>query len=355
MQTKIAVIGINHKKAPVEIRERFSLSETEQKLLLSELKNRPEVVEAFVLSTCNRVEIYANLLNAEQDPFFLLEIICQIKKIPFTPDLREYFYTHVHQAATRHLLRVTSGLDSLVLGEKQILGQVKTAVMMAQELSLFQHQFNILSNLAIKTGKKAQSETDISWGGSSVGWAAVARAEKTLNTLQDKTALVIGAGKMSQLTLQQMTNKGLKKLYLMNRTHEKAATMAESNNAELVSLYDLKEILAKVDFCICAVTAPHYIIEKELLSAVMLSRAGRPLLMIDIAVPRNVDPKVAEINGVEICTVDNLEEVITQTMAKRQAAIETVERIVEAKHADFYEKIQKIQNLDDSREVGSNA
>lgn len=351
MQTKIAVIGINHKKAPVEIRERFSLSETEQKLLLSELKNRPEVIEAFVLSTCNRVELYAHLLNQDQDPFFLMEIVCQIKKIPFSNDLREYFYTHTHEAATRHLLRVTSGLDSLILGEKQILGQVKTAVLMAQELSLFQHQFNILSNLAIRTGKKAQSETDISCGGSSVGWAAVVRAEKLLGSLQDKTVLVIGAGKMSQLTLQQMSNKGLQKLYLMNRTHEKAAPMAESHNAELVSLYDLKEILTKVDVCICAVAAPHYIIEKELLSSVMSSRAGRPLVMIDIAVPRNVDPTAAEVEGVTLCTVDDLEAVITQTMAKRQAAIEAVERIVEAKHADFYEKIQKIQKLDDSIEV----
>lgn len=355
MQTKIAVIGINHKKAPIEIRERFSLSDTEQKLLLSELKNRPDVVEAFVLSTCNRVEVYANLLSQEQDPFFLLEIICQIKKISFSSDLREFFYTHENEAATRHLLRVSSGLDSLVLGEKQILGQVKTAVLQAQELSLFQHQFNILSNLAIKTGKKAQSETDISWGGSSVGWAAVVRAEKSLGSLEDKIVLVIGAGKMSQLTLQQMSNKGLRKLYLMNRTHEKAVPMAESHHAELVSLYDLKEILGKVDVCVCAVAAPHYIIEKELLNTVMAGRHDRPLVMIDIAVPRNVDPTVAEVKGVEVYTVDNLEEVITQTTAKRQAAIQAVERIVEAKHADFYEKIQKIKNLDNSLEVTTDA
>ncbi|MCB9771783.1 MAG: glutamyl-tRNA reductase [Candidatus Omnitrophica bacterium] len=351
MQTKIAVIGINHKKAPIEIRERFSLSDTEQKLLLSELKNRPDVIEAFVLSTCNRVEVYANLLNQSQDPFFLLEVICQIKKINFTPNLREYFYTHTNKNATRHLLRVTSGLDSLILGEKQILGQVKIAVAQAQELSLFHHQFNILSNLAIRTGKKAQSETEISWGGSSVGWAAVVHAEKILETLQNKTVLVIGAGKMSALTLQHMSGKNLKKLYLMNRTHEKAAPIAQNYAAELVSLYDLKEILTKVDVCICAVAAPHYIIEKELLSTVMTARDQRPLLMIDIAVPRNVDPTAGQIPGVEVCTVDDLEVVITQTMAKRQAAIKAVEHIVENKLAEFYEKIQKIKNLGDSIEV----
>ncbi len=351
VQTKIAVIGINHKKAPVEIRERFSLSDTEQKLLLSELKNRPDVIEAFVLSTCNRVEVYANLLHQKQDPFFLIEIICQIKKIPFTADLHEYFYTYENKEATRHLLRVSSGLDSLILGEREILGQVKTAVLKAQELALFQQHFNILSNLAIRTGKKAQTETDISCGGSSVGWAAVVFAEKILGSLEDKNVLVIGAGKMSLLTLQQMANKGLKKLYLMNRTHEKAVPMAENYHAHLVSLYDLKDILTKVDACVCAVAAPHYIIEKELLTSVMAARNHRPLIIIDIAVPRNVDPTAAEVDGVILSTVDDLEAVITQTMAKRQAAIEAVEAIVAAKHADFYEKIQKIRNPDDTIEV----
>ncbi len=348
MNTKIAVIGINHKRAPIEIRERFSLSQTEQKLLLSELKNRLDVIEAFVLSTCNRVEIYANLLNESQDPYFLLEIICQIKKVPFVQNFREYFYCHVHRDAARHLLRVTSGLDSLIVGERQILGQVKDAVAQAVELSVLQQKFNILTNLAIRTGKKAQTDTDISLGGSSVGWAAVAQAEKVLGTLKDKTVLVIGAGKMSQLALQQMSAKGLQKLYLINRTHEKAVPLAENFNAQLVSLYDLKDVLTKVDVCIAAVSAPHYIIEKDFVENLMHARDKRPLVLIDIAVPRNVDPQSALVKGIHLYTVDDLKDVITQTLAKRQASIEAVESIVESKLADFYEKIQKINNLSDA-------
>lgn len=348
MRTKIAVIGINHKRAPLEIRERFSLTETEQKLLLSELKNRPDVIEAFVLSTCNRVEVYANLLSSTQDLFFLVQIICQIKKISFTPQLHEYFYSYVNQDATRHLLRVSSGLDSLIIGEKQILGQVKMAVAQAQEFALFQQTFNVLSNLAIRAGKKAHTETNISWGGSSIGWAAVVRAEKILGTLENKSVLVIGAGKMSQLALQQMSTRGLEKLYLMNRTHEKAAPIAQNYNAQCVSLYDLKDVLCEVDLCISAVAAPHHIIEKELLDNIMTVRNERPLMIIDIAVPRNVAPDAVEVKNLTVCTVDDLDEVITQTMAKRQAAILEVEHIVENKLIEFYEKIQKIVDIDES-------
>ncbi len=346
MQTKIAVIGINHKKAPVDIREKFSLTDTQQKLLLSELRNHPHVIEAFVLSTCNRVEIYVHLLDLTQDPFFLLEIICKIKQIPSQKNLREYFYVHTHVEATRHLFRVTAGLDSLIVGEKQILGQVRTAVIQAQELALFQQHFNILSNLAIRVGKKAQTETEISWGGSSIAWAAVTRAEQVLGSLKDKKVLVVGAGKMSQLTLAQMSSKGLQELYLMNRTYEKAKPMAQSYNAKFVSFYDLKEILSKVDICICAVNAPHYIIEKDFLENVLKQRNEQSLVIIDIAVPRNVDPAAAQINGVILYSVDDLAQTINQTMAKRQAAIEIVESIVENKIIEFYEKIQKLKNFE---------
>jgi glutamyl-tRNA reductase len=348
IRTKIAVIGINHKRASLEIRERFSLTETQQKLLLSELKNRPDVIEAFVLSTCNRVEIYANLLNPSQDPFFLVQIICQIKKIDFTPYLREYFYGHTDVNAVRHFLRVTAGLDSLILGEKQILGQVKMAVAQAQEYALFQQSFNILSNIAIRAGKKAQTETDISWGGASVGWAAVIRAEKLLGSLENKIVLVIGAGKMSQLALQQMNSRGIQELYLMNRTHEKAAPLAQTYNARCVSLHDLKDILTKVDLCISAVAAPHHIIEKDLLESVMVARSQRPLMIIDIAVPRNVAPEATQIKNLTVCTVDDLDEVIAQTITKRQSAMLAVENIVENKLTEFYDKMQKIKNLDES-------
>lgn len=347
MQTKIAVIGINHKKAPIEIREKFSLSGPEQQLLLSELKNSPEVLEAFVLSTCNRVEIYAHLLNSETNPYILLDLVCRIKKISAPPELYSYFYCHTHENATRHLLKVTSGLDSLVLGEKQILGQVKEAVALAQSQSLFQQYFNILSNTAIRAGKKAQHETDISSGGSSIGWAAVLMAENLSGSWEGKNVLIIGAGKISQLTIQQLSTKPIEKLYLMNRTHEKAAPLAQTYNAEVVSLYDLKEILAVADVVITGVSAPHCIIEKALLERIMAARPHRELVMIDIAVPRNVDPQAREIPGVKLRTVDDLEVVIEQTMAKRVASVKAVEAIVESKLAEFYEKIRKIQNIEE--------
>ena len=345
MQTQFVVIGINHKKAPVEVREKFSLSDTHQDLLLSELKNRPDVVEAFVLSTCNRVEIYANVIADINAPLLFIELLCSIKKIPFSESIKDYFYIETGEAAVRHLFYVTTGLDSMVLGEKQILGQVKSAVARAQDKAMFQPYFNILSNLAIRAGKKVQTETEISYGGSSVGWAAGVLAERILGTLTGKSVLVIGAGKMSALTIKQMCARPLQKIYLMNRTHEKAESLADECGATVVSMYDLREIIQDVDVCISSVAAPHYIIEKEMLQKVMPLRQNRKLLLVDIAVPRNMDPAVADLIDVELCTIDDLDKMIDETLQRRQSAVPQVQRIIDEKLTDFHDKMTRIANL----------
>jgi len=223
----IITVGINHKNTPIEIREKLFLNPTEQDLLLSELKNNPAVIAACVLSTCNRVEIYARVLNGDMDSMPFIKLIFKIKKVTYTPELGKYFYVHKKQTAIRHLLEVSTGLDSLILGEEQILGQVKISFNRARELGIFDRYFNILSNIAIRAGKKARNETDISFGGSSVSWAAVVKAEDIVGDLKKCSILVIGAGKMSALAVGHIHNREFKKLYLMNRTQNHSQSLVK--------------------------------------------------------------------------------------------------------------------------------
>ena len=342
------VIGLNHKTAPIHIREKFYLNPQQQDLFLTTLKNHPLVSECFVLSTCNRVEVYLKKADASIDAAFVMDTIAKVKKTRFDFGYTPYIYVHEAKQAYEHLFKVACGLDSLVLGEKQILGQVKAAVERARELGVLSRYFNILTNIAVRAGKKAQSETDISLGGSSVSWAAIEMAEHKLGPLAGKSVLVIGAGKMGEAALGNMHNKGLAKMYLMNRTGEKAKALAAQYNGIPASFFDIKEILSEVDLCICSVGAPHYILDKEQTARIMALRQDRPLLFIDISMPRNIDPAVGEIPGVQICSIDDLDQVVDANMKKRAQAMAEVEAIIRQKILEFDLKISKLESLSSS-------
>jgi glutamyl-tRNA reductase len=342
----IYVFGLNHQTAPIAIREKVFLRPMEQELLLSELKNHPAFLEAFVLSTCNRTEVYVHVLENFLPFDTIHRLILQIKNHPYDPVLRDYFYVYHNEDAVRHLLKVTSGLDSMVLGEKQILGQVKESIEKAQQRGMFQRHFNILTNIAIRAGKKAQHETQISFGGSSISWAAIVKAENFMGSLENKSVLLMGAGKMSELALGHIENKGFKKLYVMNRTACNAEALASQYGAEAVAFCDVKEILAQTDVCICSIGAPHYILDKETVERVVAHDAEKKLLLIDISMPRNIDPLAAEIPGVTLFAIDDLKEVMDTTMKIREQAIPQVEIIVENKIAEYIEKIQKLPHED---------
>ena len=344
----IVVVGISYKNTPLEIRERFSLTETQQDLLLSELKNDPSVIEAFVFSTCNRVEIYANVLEPVKAFETVLQRLFSVKKLQYTEELTKYFYSHRDKVAVEHLLRVTAGLDSMVLGEKQILGQAKTAFERARTQGMFTKCFHLLSNTAIRTGKKARNETDLGTGGSSVSWAAIVKAEQELGSLQDKSILIIGAGKMSDLAVGHIHNKGFRQLYLMNRTIGNAENLAEKYNGTVVPFCDIKEVLAQVDVCICSVGAPHYILDKETVEKVMPLRSQRRIVFIDISVPRNIDPLVAEVDGVQLFQLDDLQETVDANMELRRQAVGQVEAIILDKSAAFFAKLASNAGFEDT-------
>ncbi len=339
------IVGLSHKTAPIEIREKFYLNPLQQEVLLSELKNHPLVSECFVLSTCNRIEVYLKRVEGSIDAAFIVSMIAKIKKISLDFDAGSYIYTYEAREALEHLLRVACGLESMVLGEKQILGQVKDAIERARQSGSLSRYFNILTNLAVHTGKKAQHETDIAHGGSSISWAAIAMAQKACGgKLQDKAVLVIGAGKMGEIALGHLHELGIKKTYLMNRTGEKAEDLATKYNGIPASFWNIREILAEVDICFCAVGAPHYILDKEKIADIMGLRKGMGMVLIDISMPRNIDPQVKNLQGVHLSSIDDLHEVVDYSMKKREGAVHEVEAIIHRKIEEFDVKISKLQN-----------
>ena len=345
----IITFGLNHKTAPIEIREKLYLNSTQQELLLSELKGNPAVLEGCVLSTCNRVEVYARVIDLDIDIRSLMRLIFQIKKVAYTEDFDKYFYVYSGHAAIRHLFAVAAGLDSLVIGEEQILGQVKLSFAKAKESGMLHRYFNILSDMAIRSGKKARNETNISFGGSSLSWAAVVKAEEIFGDLSNRTILVIGAGEMSELAVGHIQNKTFRKLYLMNRTQSNAQALANRCGGEAVPFCDLKEILSEADVCLCSAGAPHYLVECDIVKRVMTSRGGRPLVFIDLSMPRNIDPYVASIENVRLYQIDDLKEVVDSSMKLRSEAILAVNRIIEDKLREYQLKVQKLEQADRAR------
>ena len=336
----ITAVGISHKTAPIDIREKFYLDETRRRLLLSELKNNPAVVETIVLSTCNRTEIYAHTIVPDAREI-LFQALFKIKSLPFSPEQTRYFYVHKDSAAVCHLLRVASGLESVVLGENQILGQVKTAVDCARKEGMLGKTFNILAAAAIRTGKKARHETAVGAGGVSVSWAAVNAAERMAGTLKGRSVLIIGAGKMANLAANQLANKAIEELYIMNRSQDNAEGLAEKFGGISVSFWDMKEILSRVDVCICSSAAPHYLVEKDVVQKIMADRPRKPLVCVDISIPRNIDPAVGQVAGVSLITVDDLGDIVTETVQRRCGAVSQVDGIIHQKTEEFYYKIAR--------------
>jgi len=337
---KILLVGINHKTSSIENREKFFLVALERELLLSEFRNDPSVSSVIILSTCNRCEIYATVDDDYQSSEILRRLF-SIKHQTQTEDLQKLFYVLQGEEAVNHLLRVACGLDSLILGEKQILGQIKEALLLSRQNAMMDKTFNVLTNLALETAKKARRETQIDFGGSSVSWASVMMAQSLLGSLQDKSVLILGSGKMGRLAIEQLVKKGVKKIYIMNRTMETAQELAKEIGGMAVGFWEMPQILSQVDVCICSSACPHYLIEKDLVENVMLHRDGRKLVCIDISMPRNIDPLVVEVQNVSLLTVDDLDRVLQDNLQRRLIATEQVEKIISNKVKEFYEAMNK--------------
>jgi glutamyl-tRNA reductase len=319
---------VNHKTAPVEVRERFAVGNTklgEASINLLELAGAPEGV---VVSTCNRTEFYLAAENSS-------EAIRRLEKglAEKVHGHEEPFYRHEKAEAARHLCKVVSGLDSMLLGETEIFGQVKQAYHAAHAAGATGSVLNKLFQRAFSVGKKVRTQTSIQEGSTSIGNVAVELAEKIFGHLKNSEVMVLGAGEMSRLTAQALVSRGAKSVIVANRTHDRAVELAADMNGRAVRFDDWLEVLKDVDVVISSTGAPHTIIHKEEVESIRRARKFRPLFLIDIAVPRDIDHTVGEIEEVYLYDIDTLEQIAEEAKSRRLQQIIECEKIIEAELA----------------------
>jgi glutamyl-tRNA reductase len=326
--TTILVTGLNHKTAPIEIRERLAFGEPQIPAALERLLNLPSVGEGLILSTCNRVEVWA----VAREPREGLE---QIKRflLDHRPDLAEEqvlpcLYSHAHHLAIRHLLRVTSSLDSMIVGEPQILGQVKEAFEIALNTKSTGVILNKVFKKAISVAKRVRTETGIAENAVSISFAAVELAKKVFEPLTDKEVLVLGGGEMAELALRHLMGNGVGRIRISNRSHPQAVALAEEFGGQPIPFDQFPSELSQADIVLCSTGAPHYLVTPDQVREALRHRRNRPIFLIDISVPRNIDPEVNRLNNVFLYDIDDLQSVVNQNLQERRREAHKAEAIV---------------------------
>jgi glutamyl-tRNA reductase len=330
----ILVIGLNYRTAPVEIRERLTFNETELMDAIKKLNSKKSILENIILSTCNRTEIYAVVDQLHTGRYYIKEFLSEwfgIEQAEFSP----FLFVHEDDGAVDHLFNVTCGLQSMVLGETQILGQVRTSFMLAQQEETTGSVFNHLFKQAITLAKRGHSETDIGANAVSVSYAAVELAKKIFGSLANKHVLIFGAGKMGELAAQNLHGNGVKQVTVINRTFEKASDLASRFNGEARAVSELEKSLVEADILISSTGAKDFVISKEMMAKVEKKRRGKPLFMVDIAVPRDLDPRIAELENVFLYDIDDLEGIVQANLQERQKAAAKIGLMIEKEIVDF--------------------
>jgi len=324
---KLVVTGVSHKTAPVEVRERLAFSEAALPAALTELKSREGVSEALILSTCNRVEIVA----ASEDGVNLLALIGEFlaeTRAGSAASLGPCLYHHEGPAAIRHLFRVAASLDSMVVGEPQILGQLKAAYSTAKAHGAVCGVLDHLLTRAFGVAKRVRSETGIGQMAVSISYAAVELARKIFGSLDGKTVMIVGAGKMSELSARHLRRSGASHIFVTNRTYERALEVANLFQGTPVEYSKFLSLLPEVDILIASSAAPHYILHKAEMQHVIAVRRNKPMFLIDIAVPRNIEPAVNEVDNVFLYDIDDLQGVVNSNLREREKEAGHAERIV---------------------------
>lgn len=333
----IGVIGISYKTAPLEIRENFSFSKDEIVPFSELLQNETEISDMVLISTCNRTEIYfSQNIHDNQTAFELVyEVIKKFKGI--TDHCWHYFYHRANAGAVRHLFEVSSGLDSLIMGEDQIIGQLKEAYVTCTELALTDAVLMRLFQKSFEAGKRVRTETGIKLGITSVSSAAVEMCSILLDGVSDKSVLLIGTGETGNLALQNMHKKGVKQIVVTNRTIEKAEKTAKKYSGRTIPFETFGKYLHGFDIVIIATSATSPLITSEMVSHNQQIRPGHKQIYIDLSVPRNIESTVGEIENIELLGVDNLQEVVNQTTEKKKESAEQAKVIIDEVVDDFNE------------------
>ncbi|PLR85003.1 glutamyl-tRNA reductase [Bacillus canaveralius] len=330
----ILVVGLNYKTAPVEIRERLTFNEPDLGEAMKALKEKKSILENVIISTCNRTEIYAVVDQLHTGRYYIKEFLSQwfgIEQNEFSP----FLFIYEQDGAVEHLFKVSCGLNSMILGETQILGQVRSSFLLAQAENTIGTVFNQLFKQSVTVAKRGHAETDIGANAVSVSYAAVELAKKIFGSLENKHVLVLGAGKMGELAIQNLHANGASKVTVINRTFEKAANLANRFSGQAKTLQELQCALIDADILISSTGANGFVVTKEQMLQVEKMRKGKPLFMVDIAVPRDLDPALAELEGVFLYDIDDLEGIVESNLKERQKAAEKIMMMIEAEIVEF--------------------
>lgn len=330
----IVAVGLNHKTAPVEIREKVTFPERTLTSALERLKAKPGVEGCVILSTCNRTEIYVATTDVEIGLAGIKEFLSESSGLDVR-DIEDYLYVHTIYGAIRHLFRVASGLDSMVLGEAQILGQVKQVYQVAHDYGATNAVLNTFFQKAVTVGKRVRTETQIDRHAVSIAYAAVELAKQRLGELKGKTVLVVGAGGMSELTALHMISNGVATVMVSNRSYDRALELAEKFDGNAIKFDDLYENLKYADIVISATAAHGCIIKADRVKDAVASRRDNPIFLVDIAVPRDIEPEVGNIPGVILFDIDDLQNVIDRNLDERKRAAVQAGVIIEEEIAEF--------------------
>jgi glutamyl-tRNA reductase len=345
---KILLIGLSHKTAPVEVRERLAFTPATLRSALTHFDtihsqaHLTDVREGVILSTCNRLEVYALVRDpqiAKESLINFLSQSCNVPRETFFP----YLYVYHDEEAVRHLMYVAAGLDSMVLGEPQILGQVTEAFQAALAQDAAGTVLSALFRAAILTGKRVRTETGIGVNAASISSVAASLASQLLGDLVRQQVLLVGAGEMGVITVRALLKRGVSRIVVANRTYQKAVEVAQGWRGRAINFQQLPAALTQADIVITCTSAPHTILNCDLLEPAMATRPNRPLFIIDIAVPRDVDPNVTELPQVYLCNIDDLQDQANENLREREAEIPHAETIVADEIKQFQEWLSSLE------------
>ena len=339
----IVLVGVNHKSAPIEVRERLAFSEDACAAGLRSLVDGQIVREGLIVSTCNRVEVLTETADGQLSDTTerVIEFLSRSDVLPRS-FYEAHLYTHTDDQAVRHLFRVTSSLDSMVIGEPQVLGQVRRAYSIALETGTTGRVLNRLVHHAFRVAKRVRTETGIGANAVSISYMAVELGKKIFKSLEGQTALLIGAGEMAEHSARHLVNAGVSRVLLANRTEEPAARLANELGGEAVRFDQLANYLAEADIIICSTAADHYVITEPMAREALNKRRNRPSFFIDISVPRNIDPAVGKIRNVFVFDIDDLESVISSNIREREREAERAELIVKSEIMQFQQALRAL-------------
>jgi len=331
----IGLVGLNHKNAPIQIREQFSFTEADNDAFLNQLTQKTGIESGFVLATCNRTEVYfhAEEINFNYALQSVIEAVCDYTKV--VSDCSEYFYQLTNEDAANHLFRVAAGLDSLILGEDQIIGQIRNTYQRLKSQNKLDKFIIRLFDKALEAGKKVRCHTKINTGASSISAAAVETALNHYPDLHNQNILMIGAGETGSLAVQSLEKHGFKSLYIANRTREKAKILAKKYNGQTITLEDFPEKLKDINIVIIATGAQQPVITTEMMENHIQSGDLYPRLLIDLSVPRNICEKIGSLPGIDLYAIDDLKKTINRTAKIRQSAVIQAEKIIEELTKEF--------------------